>query len=263
MIFVKHDSQNNLKQICLSGVSALLISLSLIYSAQADPLEVSADNQLLWDQTKGLYQADGNAVAIRGAQEIAADTLTAFYNDENQTQDITRILAERNVRFSDSELTGSGERLDYDIALDLYDLQGPKAVVNSKDGKARADKTLTFNRQKGMIYLRGNGEIALSDGRLLKGDEIDIALDEAEEIQTVSAKGNVFISQTDGRQANADEGVYETKTGKAILSGNVKIKDGDSILNGQKAEIDFNKGISRLLASDNGGRVSGILVDTQ
>ena len=263
MIFAKYNTHHLFKKIGFPYLSAVIISVGLAVSAQAEPLEVSADNQLLWDQTQNLYQADGNAIAIRGAQEIAADRLTAYYDDANQTQDITRILAERNVRFSDSELTGSGEHLDYNIALDLYDLKGPGAVVNSKDGKARADKTLTFNRQDGMIYLRGNGEITLADGRLLKGDEIDITLDQAEEIKTVSAKGNVFISQTDGRQANADEGVYETESGKAILTGNVKIKDGDSILNGQKAEIDFNKGISRLLASDKGGRVSGILVDTQ
>ena len=247
----------------LSVVTALLLILGIMASAKGDPLEVSADNQLLWDQTKSLYQADGNAIAIRGTQEIAADRLTAYYNDENQTQDITRILAERNVSFADGDMRGTGQRLDYDITLDLYDLQGPKAVIISKDGEARAEKSVSFDRQKGMIYLRGDGSIQLSDGRLLQGEEIDITLNEAEDIQVISASGSVFISQEDGRQANADQGTYNAQTGKAILNGNVKIKDGESILNGQKAEIDFNSGISRLLASDKGGRVSGILVDTQ
>ena len=256
-------SFTNLKKANLSLLVALTLSFGLVISAKAEPLEVSADNQLLWDQTKSLYQAVGNAIAKRGAQEIAADKLTAYYNDENQSQDITRILAEENVSFADGEMRGTGQRLDYDIALDLYDLQGPQAVIISKDGEARADKTISFERQKGMIYLRGNGYIQLSDGRLLQGNKIDVTLDEAEEIKTVSANGNVFISQPDGRQANADQGTYDAQTGKAILNGNVKIKDGESILNGQKAEIDFNSGISRLLASDKGGRVSGILVDTQ
>ena len=247
----------------LSLSAALMLSIFLAFTAHAEPLEVSADNQLLWDQTKSLYQADGNAIAKRGTQEIAAQTLTAYYDDEADSLDITRILAEENVRFADGDMKGSGQNLDYDIALDRYDLQGPKAVIISKDGEVRADKTVLFERQKGMIYLRGNGYIQLNDGRLLQGDEIDITLDEAEDIQTVAAKGDVFISQADGRQANANEGIYDAKTGKAILTGNVKIKDGESILNGQKAEIDFNSGISRLLASEKGGRVSGILVDTQ
>ena len=253
----------NLKQANLSLLVAAALCLGLSFSAKAEPLEVSADNQLLWDQTKSLYQAEGNAIAKRGTQEIAADRLTAYYNDENQSQDITRILAENNVRFADGDMRGTGQQLNYDIAADLYDLQGPQAVIISKDGEARADKTISFERQKGMIYLRGNGYIELNDGRLLQGNEIDVTLDEAEEIKTVSASGNVFISQSDGRQANADEGTYDAQSGKAILIGNVKIKDGESILNGQKAEIDFNNGISRLLASDKGGRVSGILVDTQ
>ena len=256
-------SFRNLKKAHLCLWVAITLCLGSVVSAKAEPLEVSADNQLLWDQTKSLYQADGNAIAKRGTQEIAADRLTAYYNDENQSQDITRILAEKNVSFADGEMRGTGQRLDYDIKADLYDLQGPQAVIISKDGEARADTTISFERQKGMIYLRGNGYIQLNDGRLLQGDKIDVTLDEAEEIKIVSASGDVFISQSDGRQANADEGTYDAQTDKAILSGNVKIKDGESILNGQKAEIDFNSGISRLLASDKGGRVSGIIVDAQ
>ena len=86
-------------------------------------------------------------------------------------------------------------------------------------------------------------------------------MNEAEETETIIATGNVFIRQPDGRQAEASEGTYDAKAGTALLIGDVKIIDGESILNGQKAEIDFNNGVSRLLTTEGSGRVSGILVE--
>lgn len=87
-------------------------------------------------------------------------------------------------------------------------------------------------------------------------------LGETDEIDTVTATGNVYVRQQDGKEAFSQTGFYSAVTGKALLTGDVKIIDGESVLNGQKAEIDFNSGISRLLAGENSGRVTGTLVSS-
>ena len=235
--------------------------LALPLAAQAQTLEVSAEQELLWDQSQGLYQAIGDAIATRGSQTIRGDTLRAYYSQAGENQDIERLEALTNVSFSDTNLKGSGSRLDYNIQRNFYEITGPNAVVTSQDGTAKAEQLIQFDRAEGRVTLEGRGEITLTDGRRLKGDQIYIALNEAEEIETIFATGNVFISQPDGRQAEASEGTYDAKAGTALLTGDVKIIDGESILNGQKAEIDFNSGVSRLLTTEGSGRVSGILVE--
>ena len=239
--------------------AVIALTCTMSWHALAQPLEISASTELIWDQTKGLYEASGDAVAIRGNQTISADVLTAYYNRDSANQDVERIIADTNVRFTDGDLNGSGARLDYNVTSTFYELTGPNARLSSKDGKAKAEKTLSFDRATGIIIAQQKGEILLSDGRLLKGNFIEITLSDTEEIETVMVSGNVAMRQADGKEAYSDEGVYNAKTGKAVLTGSVKIIEGDSILNGQKAEIDFNKGISRLVAGEQTGRVSGIL----
>lgn len=240
---------------------AMMIGLITAFSlsASANQLEISASNELIWDQTKGLYEANGDAKAVRGTQAITADILTAYYDTASDDQDVTRVIATTNVSFQDADLSGTGTRLDYNVVENFYQLDGPNARINSKDGNARAENRLTFDRAKGIIIANDKGEITLQDGRLLRGDYIEITLSDTEEIQTVTANGNVYVRQQDGKEAFSQEGTYDAQTGKALLTGDVKIIDGESVLNGQKAEIDFNKGISKLIAGEGSGRVSGVL----
>ena len=143
--------------------------------------------------------------------------------------------------------------------MNFYKLGGPNARISSKDGKARAEDILTFDRANGIIIAKEEAQITLANGRLLQGNSIRIILTETEEIDIVTATGDVYVRQQDGKEAYSQTGVYNATTGKALLTGDVKIIDGESVLNGQRAEIDFNKGISRLIADEASGRVSGIL----
>ena len=230
-------------------------------AANAQSLEISASKELVWDQTEGIYEAIGQAEATRGAQSISAETLTAFYDASADSQDIERITAITDVRFSDETMSGQGARLDYNIAKDHYELAGPDARVISQDGNISADDLISYNRKDGLVIAKGNGFISLADGRILQGDLLEITLTSTDEIQTVIATGNVYAKQENGREARAKTGTYDAQSGKALLTGDVKIIDGDSVLNGQRAEIDFNNGISRLLAEEGKGRVSGTLAD--
>ena len=242
---------------------AAFIGCFAIFPAHAADMIVNADTTLEWNQQKGFYEARGNAHAYQGDQEIFADDLKAFYDAASSERTITQIHANGNVRFADAAHTGSGSRLIYQMATDDYKLDGPNARIDGPDGKARADKDIHFQREKGRVHLREKAEIKLSDGRHLTGDDLQLYLNAEDNIERIEARGNITVTQASGARASADNMDYDRLGDKATLTGNVTIIDGGNQLSGDKAEIDFETGISKMLSSHSGGRVSGRFTGTK
>ena len=61
---------------------------------------------------------------------------------------------------------------------------------------------------------------------------------------------NVSI-YTNNEVAFSDKALYNKESGICKLFGNVKLQKGDSFLTGDYAEVDLNKGISKLLPAPN------------
>lgn len=234
-----------------------------IFPAQAADMIVNADTSLEWNQKEGFYEARGNAHAYQGNQEIFADELKAFYDAASSGRTITQIFANGNVRFADAAHTGSGSRLIYQLDTNDYKLEGPNARIDGPDGKARANKDIHFQRNKGRVHLREAAEIKLSDGRHLKGDDVQLYLSAEDNIERIDARGNITVTQASGARASADKMDYNRLEDKATLIGNVTILDGGNQLSGDKAEIDFETGISKMLSTNSGGRVSGRFTGTK
>ena len=102
-----------------------------------------------------------------------------------------------------------------------------------------------------------DAEIKLKDGRHLSGQEIIIYLDETNNILRILAAGNVTITQADGSKAIANKADYNRAADSALLTGNVIVKDRETELAGDRAEVDFTTGVSKMLSDKSGGRVSG------
>ena len=73
----------------------------------------------------------------------------------------------------------------------------------------------------------------------------------------LSLKTKVTITQADGSKATANKADYNRATDSALLTGNVIVKDRKTELAGDRAEVDFATGISKMLSDKSGGRVSG------
>src|ERR1044071_2747738 len=107
---------------CAGMTSGLLTAFCLLFAlaspsaaqivgpnaANDQPLNIQADSGIEWQQDQKLYIARGNAVATRGASEVRADTLIAYYretkgakpNSETNTggnTEIYRVVAEGHV----------------------------------------------------------------------------------------------------------------------------------------------------------------------
>jgi len=226
-------------------------------TAPAQELVVEASTSLEWDQTEGIYRAIGDAKAQQGSQTIQADELTASYDPDADGGDITKIIGKNNVRFVDGSQKGQGSYLVYDQISQTYLLDGPAAQVAGPDGTASALTRIFYDKPAAKITLTDDAEIILTDGRELAANLIYVLLDENQNVSKIEARGDVKVTQPNGQTANSDNADYDKIGNTALFTGNVIITEKDSVLTGDRAEIDFNTGISRMLSSSSGQRIKG------
>ena len=239
----------------ISALGVILATLSA--NTHADEMVVNAKNSLEWNRKEAFYHAIGNAEAIQGKQEVRAESLKAFYDPKTVERTITRLVADGNASFADENHNGRGQKLDYDALNETYVLNGPAAVISGPDGSGAAEKTIIFKRAAQIVELVKDAEIKLKDGRHLSGQVIIIYLDETNKILRITAAEDVTITQADGSKATANKADYNRAADSALLTGNVIVKDRETELAGDRAEVDFATGISKMLSDKSGGRVSG------
>lgn len=242
------------------GLFACFVQPAFSQSGSADtPLVIEAEKALEWDQTNKFYRASGKALAEQGDQRITAEIITAFYQEAGEDRDITRIEATGRVVLVNDGQTARGPRLDYELDSGSWQLSGGPSSLTTADGLAEADQSITYLTEKGEVVLVGAGRIELQNGRLLQGDKLIVLLDEEDAVEQILGEGNVLVRQPNGQLATADKADYRASSGTALLTGTVQMRDGRNILNGSRAEIDFNEGVNRMLPGAS-GRVSGRLV---
>ena len=96
-------------------------------------------------------------------------------------------------------------------------------------------------------------------GRVVEGERVVAFLGEDGSMNTIDAEGEAKVVTPKGIVATADRLNYVAATDRADLFGNVEIIDRDNIMRGARAEVEFDKEISRLLSDNTGKRVTGVL----
>ena len=164
--------------------------------------------------------------------------------------------------FIDGDNVARGAKLDYHIGDATYELFGPKAIVTSPRGIMTATGSITYNasdiNEKQVIAI-GAASYQDDNGRVVEGERVVAFLDEEGAIESIDAEGNAKVVTPKGIVATADRLDYGSATDSADLFGNVEIIDRDNILRGARAEVEFDKEISRLLSDNTGKRVTGVL----
>lgn len=231
--------------------------------SQNAPVTIEASAFLEWDQNKGLYIAEGAAVAAQRDTRISADRLEASYDPKSEDRDIEKMIAIGGVSFVDGQNTATGSRLVYDIRSSIYSVFGKNAKITSPSGVMTATNKIVYNESnpaKALINGVGGAHYTANDGRIVAGNEIIAITNEAGDMQTLDAFGNAYVRTIDNQTATGDKVHYDFNTSIAILTGNVELIEGSNVMRGSRAEVDFNSGISRLLSDGQGGRVTGVMV---
>ncbi len=229
------------------------------------PLDISAEESLEWYKDEGLYVARGKARAARGDTVVEADLLTAKKRDgatkEGAGGDMAFLTAEGNVKISDPRQQVFGEKAVYDLDLKTVKVTGPNLKYLTADNVVTARDSLEYFEDKAVAVARGRALAEHKKNRI----EADVltaffARDKtgALALDHMTAQGQVVVVTEDGGVARAQRGYYDAKKDVVYLMDQVRITRGQTQLAGDKAEVNFATGQSRLL-NDGSGRVRALL----
>ena len=223
-----------------------------------DPIEISADNGIEWKRDVRTYTARGNALAQQGDTSIAADTLIAYLDDQDELSNWEAI---GNVKITTGQSTSYGDHATYQESTRLLVLTGQNLKVVTESQTVTARDQIEYWRDKDAVVAKGNVVIVRSEkNTIIKSDEAtayfrdktdDPATPEDEtgdgsEVYQVEAQGHVRVDRKE-QTAFSDHLAYNPDTEVAILTGNVVIHSKDNTYKGARAELDLQKDISRLL----------------
>ena len=234
----------------LYSVTANSGGLDLASGSKDMPIEIIADRGIEWKKNKEILIASGNAIASRDGIKVLAEVLRAYYRKKDGGgTDLYRLEAVGGVKiYSDTDsISGQSAVLDFEQAILKVD--GNKVVYKTDSDKITATQQMEYWERQNMAIARGNA-VAIHNGKTVRADVLKALLrknkDGGSEVYIIEAFKNVLIfSEKDKLQA--DKAIYKIDSGIATLSKNVFITRGDNILSGDKAEINLNTGISKLL----------------
>jgi lipopolysaccharide export system protein LptA len=221
------------------------------------PIEITADNGIEWQQENMVFLARGNAKAVRGEVTVLADELRAYYREQKEGgTEIWRLDAIGNVRIKAAQDTAYGRHAIYQVDIGVLVLTGGKVKLVTSTDVITADKQIEYWEQKQMAVARGNA-LAVRENRKLKAEVLAAYFradrDKNEnKLFRVDAFDNVTIV-TEQDTATADRGVYNVESGIATLTGSVKLTRGENVLTGCRAEVNMNTSVSNLYSCPGAG----------
>jgi lipopolysaccharide export system protein LptA len=226
------------------------------------PITIEAAEFLEWNQNEGTYIAKGKAFVQQSDTRINAAHIIARYNAGGETRNINHFIATGEVTYVEGESTAKGDKLDYDLTASFYLLTGKNASVEGPRGKMTATKSITYDAAEDAnrkVTATGNARYKTDDGRIVFGEKLIAHIAADGTLKTIDAYENTKVITTNGTKATADKLNYVANTALASLDGNVEIIDNENIMRGDRAKIDFDKEISRIISNPGGKRVSGTL----
>lgn len=232
----------------LGDAFAQAIDLSADAGGQA--IEIEADGGLEWREAYSMVTASGNARATRGNVEVRASALNAFYREgDGGNSEVWRLEAVGDVQISSEDRAAYADRGTYDVDSSVLVLSGDDGVrMVSPDGEITAEDQVEYWEKKNMVVARGNAHAHQGD-RGLSADVLVAYFMAGENgktaIERVEAFDDVYVFTKD-EKVRAQRGVYNVTDNMATLAGSVRITRGENQLNGCRAEVNLQSGVSKL-----------------
>jgi lipopolysaccharide export system protein LptA len=223
-----------------------------------DPIEISAENGIEWKRDTRTYTARGNALAQQGDTSIAADTLIAHLDEQDE---LSHWEAIGNVKIQTSQSTSYGDRADYRESNRLLVLTGKNLKVVTENQTVTARDQIEYWRDKDVVVAKGavvivrpekNTTIHSDEATAYFRDKVDDPATpedetgDGQEVYQVEADGNVRVDREE-QTAYSNHLAYNPDTEIAVLTGNVVIHSKDNTYRGGRAELDLQNDVSRLL----------------
>jgi len=201
---------------------------------------------------------------------------------------IYRVDADGAVRIVSPSGTAYGDKAVYDVDKGILVMTGSNLRLVTERETITARDTLEYWQQDAMAVARGDAR-AVSDDKKIAADVLTAyfakqgsqgngaksgappakpaagrtgspprpsaaktAPGTGGDLDRMYAYGNVVVT-TPQEVARGSRGVYNARTGIAVLTGGVKITRDKNQLNGDAAEMNFNTNVSRIIAAPGAG----------
>ncbi len=223
-------------------------------------------------QNRQMVVARGNVVVRQGDVRLRADIVSASYKEVDGKRSIHRVDAVGGVVILTAKERLTGDHATYDLERELFLLTGENLRIEGEEQTVTAEESLEYWGRERRAVARGEATaIQNSDNTRLRADVIEAQLAARDRAAAVSgasagpedlaldlvrAWGHVVI-RTEDEIVEGDRGNYNASKKVATLEGNVRIIRGKNQLRGEKAIVDMEKGVSRLVGAP-GERVRSI-----
>jgi lipopolysaccharide export system protein LptA len=227
-----------------------------------ETLEITADQSLEWHEEERFYIAKGNAKATRGAVTVSADTLKAFDRKKpDGSSEVWKMTAEGHVKITSEKRQATGDKGEYNIDTHKMVLTGEHLTYTSAEETVTAKESLEYWENENMALAKGDA-YAKRDNREVRAEELRLYFKTNKKgeqvVDRMEAKGNVSIT-TDADAVSCDTATYNPIANTAQLVGHVNITRGSNQLKGDKAEANFNTGVSKIINTGS-GRVHALVL---
>lgn len=234
---------------------------------KAKPLEITANQTLEWHRNDNKYIARGAAEAQQGTFHIRAETLTADYRETDKSNyDIYRLQADSDVVITSQGNQAFGDKALYEIDSGIATMTGTSLKMTTADQTLTARDKFEYAVNEGRLSAYGN-VVILRGGDKLQADKASAFFATSGQdtsgqrtLERFEGEGNVIVT-TPTEVLTGDRGIYRANTDIAEVIGNVKIKRGPNILEGERAEINLTTNVSRMFgdqtSTNEKGRVKG------
>ena len=241
-------------------VNLCFLSPSFSDETNTNSLEITANENLEWDQKQNRIMAQGNAQVKTNNFLINADVITGSYIGKIGKGNIKNLIAIKNAEFSSEETTIKANKIDYDFINDIIYVKGKNIEMAFEKGLILSEKSLIFYNLDKKVLVEGNVFINIKNKGNIKAEKVTVLIDQEGEVSSVKAIKNVEIFLDEFEQnLFSDEAIFDNNASRIDLIGNIVLYYGESFLKGERAFIDLKKGISKIL-SDSKTNVSGTFV---
>lgn len=267
----------------------LIIWVSLALTAKAEmnlfsptggiPVDITSDDGIEIDRVNKVITALGNAKVVRQDITLTADELIAYYEeDENNNTVFWRLDAKGHLKIVAPEGELTADHGVYDVKQEIiivYGGENKPITIIGEQGRASAKRQMEYYAIERRIIARGDVE-AIQNDQKMQAEIIEIILINQEntqddiqaaedisaltgDIEQVRAYNDIILTTADG-QVTGDRAIWFAETQKATLTGDVEIRQGQSILKGCRGEVNTQTGSAKLIGGDcesTEGRIKG------
>lgn len=243
------------------------------------PIDITSDDGIEIDRINKVITASGDAKIIREDVTLYADKLIAYYEeDEDKNTIFWRVDAKGNLKITSPQGQLTAQNGAYDVKQEIIVVYGSdeKPIkIKGEQGRAQASRQLEYYATERRIIARGD-VIAIQDDQQIRAEVVEIILRNKEEtqddvqatkdinalagdVEQIRAYNDIIMETPDG-SVTGDRAIWFAQTQKANITGNVQIKQGNSVLNGCRGEVNTKTQSARLIGGDceqSDGRISG------